>query len=92
MYFDADSSITELLFRKIHSVNQLSINGAVSSCCEESAQRPNQKESASEKFVVKENESLQKKSEDARSEFFGAKLQGAIVGHLDTDCEKVFRD
>ena len=45
LHFDADSSNTELLLRTIHSANQLSIYGAVSSWCEEFAQRtPNRKE------------------------------------------------
>ena len=43
------------------TANQLSIHGAVSSWCEEFAQKtPNQKESTSEKFVAKENEQLLK--------------------------------
>ena len=47
------------LFRTIHSANQLSICGAVSSWSEEFAQRtPKQKESASEKFARTENEQL----------------------------------
>ena len=33
IHVNADSSNTELLFRIIHSVNQLSIYGAVSKCC-----------------------------------------------------------
>ena len=61
MHFTADSSNTELLFRTIHSTNQRSIYGAVSSWCEEFAQRtPNQKESTAEKFVAKENQQLLK--------------------------------
>ena len=44
MHFNADSSNTELLFRTLHSANQLSVHGAVSSWCEEFAQTtPNQK-------------------------------------------------
>ena len=35
IHFNADASNTELLFRLIHSVNQLSIYGAVSSWCEQ---------------------------------------------------------
>ena len=34
-HFNADASNTELLFRIIHSVNQLSIHGAVSNWCEQ---------------------------------------------------------
>ena len=61
IHFNADSSNTELLCRTIHPANQLSIYGAVSSWCEEFAQRtPIQKESTSEKFAAKENEQLQK--------------------------------
>ena len=61
VYFDADSSNTELLIRTIHSANQLSIYGAVSSWCEESAQRiPSQNELTVEKTVAKENEQLLK--------------------------------
>ena len=35
IHFNADASNTELLFRIIHSVNQLSIYGAVSNWCEQ---------------------------------------------------------
>ena len=35
IHFNADASKTELLFRIIHSVNQLSIYGAVSNWCEQ---------------------------------------------------------
>ena len=49
------------LFRTIHSANQFSIYEAVSSWCEEIAQRiPNQKELTLEKSVAKENEQLLK--------------------------------
>ena len=44
IHFNADSSNIELLFRKIHSANQLSIYGAVTSWCEEFGQKPNEKE------------------------------------------------
>ena len=59
IHFDADSSNTGLLFRTIHSANQLRINGAVSSWCEEVAQWiPGQNELTVEKSVAKENEQL----------------------------------
>ena len=35
IHFNADASNTELLFRSIHSVNQLSISGAVSNWCKQ---------------------------------------------------------
>ena len=35
IHFNADASNTELLFRIIHSVNQISIHGAVSNWCEQ---------------------------------------------------------
>ena len=38
IHFTAESSIAELLFRTIHSANQLSIHGAVASWCEKLAQ------------------------------------------------------
>ena len=78
VHINADASNTELLFRTIHSA--LSTYGAVSSWCGESAQRtPSpQKESTWEKFVAKE--------------ILWCKLQGAIIGHLETDCENVLRD
>ena len=57
IHFNADSSNTELFFRTIHTPNQLSINGAVSSWCAGFAQRTqSQKESTSKKFVARENE------------------------------------
>ena len=79
IHFHADSSNTELLFRTIHAANQLSIYGAVSSWCEEFAQRtPNQKESISEKFVAKENEQLLKSVKPQEVNL----LVRAIIGHL----------
>ena len=57
IHLNADSSNTELLIRTIHSAAQVSIYGAVSSWCEEFAQRtPNQKEPTAERFAAKENE------------------------------------
>ena len=60
IHFNADASNTELFFRTIHSANQLSIYGAVSSWCEEFGLRPNERELTSERFVAKENEQLRK--------------------------------
>ena len=58
LHFNADSSNTELVFRTIHSANQLSIYGAVSRWCEELAQRtPNQKESAVVNIAAKDKRS-----------------------------------
>ena len=68
IHFNADSSNTELSFRTIHSANQLSIYGAVSSWCEEFGLRPNEREKrgrerepTSERLVAKENEQLLKR-------------------------------
>ena len=62
IHFNADSSNAELLFRTIHSANQVSIYGAVASWCEDLAQRiPGQNELIMEKSVAKENEQLSKK-------------------------------
>ena len=58
MHFNADSSNTELLFRSIHSGNQLSICGVLSSWCEEYGLRPSEREMTSERFVAGENEQL----------------------------------
>ena len=55
IHFNADASNTELFFRIIHSVNQLSIHGAVSNWCEGFNLRPNEREPTSEKFAAKEN-------------------------------------
>ena len=71
-YFNADASNTELLFRTNHSANQLSVYGAVSSWCEEFGQRPNEKESTSERFVAKENEQVLKNVKPQEGKFFGA--------------------
>ena len=61
IHFNADASNTELLFRTIHSANQVSVHGAVSSWCKEFGQKiPHQKESTLEWFVAKENEQLLK--------------------------------
>ena len=49
IHFNADSANTELLFRTIHSANQLSIFGAVSNWCEEFGLRPSEREPTSGK-------------------------------------------
>ena len=46
---------TELLFRIIHSVNKLSIDGAVSNWCEHFDLRPNENELTSERSAGKED-------------------------------------
>ena len=85
-HFNADSSNIGFLFRTSHLANQLSIYGAVSSWCEEFAQRtPNQKESIAEKFVAKENEEPLKNVKQEVNSL----VQGATIGHLETDCENV---
>ena len=45
IHFNADATNTEFLCRTIHSANQFSIYGAVSSWCEEFGLRPNERES-----------------------------------------------
>ena len=71
--FNADSSNTELLFRTIHSANQLSIYGAVSSWCIEFAQRtPNQKRVYFGKVLGKRKRAAIEKCAVARWEFFVA--------------------
>ena len=60
LHFTADASITEVLYRTIHSANQVSIYGAV---CEEFNQKPIERERERadlENFVAKENEQLLK--------------------------------
>ena len=58
-HFNADSSNSGFLFRTSHSANQLSTYGAVSSWCEELAQRiPSRNELTVDKYVAKENEHL----------------------------------
>ena len=52
IHFNADTSNTELLFRIIHSANQLSIYGAVSQRCEEFGLKP---EERGPRFADKEN-------------------------------------
>ena len=60
--FNAESSNAELLFRTIHSANQLSIYEAASRWCEEFARRiPGRNELIIEKSVAKENEQVLKK-------------------------------
>ena len=64
LHFTAESSKKDLLFRTIHSANQLSIHGAVASWCEDLAQRiPGQTQVIMEKSVAKENGQLFQKPE-----------------------------
>ena len=60
IHFNADASNTELLFRTIHSANQLSIHGAVARWCEEFGLKPNERELTSERFTTKEIEQILK--------------------------------
>ena len=72
IHFNADASNTELIFRIIHSVNQLSMYGAVSNWCEEFGLRPNERGPTSEKFT-KENsvsKEILKERECTSSELF----------------------
>ena len=46
IFFNADASNTELLYRTIHSANQLSIYGAVSNWCEEFGLNSNERDDA----------------------------------------------
>ena len=72
-HFDAHSSNTECLFRTIHSATQLSICGAVSSWCEEFAQRTlHTKKSGRWKSSWQKNVGSFWKCDAARSGFFGA--------------------
>ena len=60
IHFNADASNAELSFRTIHTANQLSLHGAVSSWCEAFGLRPSEREMTSERFTTKENEQLLK--------------------------------
>ena len=92
IHFSADSLNTELLFRTIHSANQLSIHGAESSWCEELAQWIlGQNESTGEKSAAKENEQPLKNVKPQEG-ILWCKLQRATMVHLETDCENNFRD
>ena len=44
------------------------------------------------KIRGKRKRATTEKCEAARSEFFGANSKGVIIGHLETDCQNVFRD
>ena len=90
IHFNAESSNTELLFRTIHSANQFSICGAVSSWCEDFAQRtPNQKESTMEKFAAKENEQRLK---NVKPQEVNSLVQTPRSDNHSSDCENVFSD
>ena len=82
MHFNVNASNTEILFRTIHSSNQLSVYGAVSSWCEEFGQRPDETEPTSERFVAKEHEQPLKNVKPQ---------EGMMIQHLETVCENVFR-
>ena len=79
-HFNADSSNTELMFRTVHSANQLSVSTQQSQAGLKSSLNGKREQAATEKC------------ETARREFFGAKLQGATIRHLEKYCENVFGD
>ena len=54
-HFNAGAPNTELLFRIVHSVNQLSIYGAVSNGCEQFGLRPNEREPILKTYAAEEN-------------------------------------
>ena len=75
IHFTADASNTELLIPTIHSANQFSIHGAVSSWCEVFFLRPNAREPTSERFMTKENEQLLKNVKPQEVKIVGANSQ-----------------
>ena len=64
------------------------IYGAVACWCEDFGLKPDE---TSERLAKTEHEQILKRSETARSKFLGAKLQGTMSQHLETDCENAFR-
>ena len=93
IHFNADASNTELFFRPIHSANQLSLCGAVSSWCEEFGLRPNERELTSERFVAKENEQLRKnvKLEEVNSMVQTPRSDDPASGNRLRDCLENFK-
>ena len=74
IHFTVESPNAQLLFRTIHSANQLSIYGAVASWCGELAQLiPGQTHMIMEKSVAQEND-----QSSARSGFFGTDTQESL--------------
>ena len=74
IHFTADASKTELLFRITHSINQLSIYGAVSDWCEQFDLRPNEREPTSERSTTEEDsvkKGIPKSVSSQESELFG---------------------
>ena len=68
IHFNADASNTELLFRIIHSVNQLSVYGAVSSWCEQFGLT--EEEKGQERQIIRDQRCIDKCGM-ARSETLG---------------------
>ena len=89
--FNADSWNTELLFRTIHSSNQLSIYGTVSSWCGEFGQESNEKESTVENFAAKENEQLLKnvKPQEVNSLAQTSRSNDPVSGNRLRECQDV---
>ena len=91
-HFNVDALNTELIFRTIHSANQLMIYGAVSSWCEEFGQKPNENESTSERFVAKENEQQLKnvKPQEVNSSVQTPESENPASGHRSRECLQRF--
>ena len=89
IHFSADASNTELSFRTIHSANQLSIHGAVSSWCEEFGLKPNERDDL-KSVTTKEHEQVLKEVKPQELNSF-VQTPRMMIPYPETDCEKVFR-
>ena len=86
IHFNADASNTELLFRIIHSVNHLSIFGAVSNCCEQVGWTTDEK--GREKLSQKESPWTKKYQ---RAWIHKKWTLWCLNWYLETDCGKTFK-
>ena len=84
IHCNADASNTELLFRIIHSVNQLSIYGAVSNRCEQFGLTEEEKGQEKQKESVTKGVLTSVKSQEVK---LLVSLQNL---HLETACKKTF--
>ena len=89
IHIRADASNTKLLFRTIHTAQKQR-----SSCLLVWRVRSNAEWDRTDfgKVRGKRKCAVTEECETARSKFFGAKLQGVMIQHLETECEIVFRN
>ena len=91
IHFNADASNTELLFRIMHSANQLSVYGAVSQWCEQFDLNQSERESTSEDIPEKGEPVDKEALYTVDKEILKSMNSQEVNSLVRTDCGKIWR-